>query len=101
MSIRAKIAAYRDAVADQGATEIRMQLTTEQAIELVGETADAAQRAKAAAESLAELMAAPQPAGIDAALARTQAAALLVSALWDAVEGMDVDGCTVIRKRAI
>lgn len=99
MSIRTRVKAFRDALAGQTSDVLRIQLTTEEAVALVAETPEASERATAAALSLADLMAAGPAPGLDGQIAHAQAAGVLASALWDSVEGMDVDGVTVIRKR--
>ena len=76
-----------------------MQLTTEQVPELVPELSGASDQVKAAAGSVAELLALPAPTGLDESMRRSAALQLAVSALWEIFEGTDCDGVTLIRKR--
>lgn len=101
MTIRDKIAAYKEAVQEHASDELRMPLTTEGGVKLLSEIDPATlARPERAAVAVALLGAVGEmPKAIDAMLAWTKRFEAAVEALWEALEGQVIDGVTIIRRR--
>ena len=110
MTQRERVSAYLEMARAQGARdEIRMAFGDEDAVELAEELLAAKaplnQRLKLVdgVDVLATALNRPKPANISDTVAIMEYARGLqsaVSAFWDAFEGQEVDGVTVIRRRA-
>lgn len=102
MAQRARVASYRDAVAAAGAAEIRMAMTTQDAVELAGElAAGEARHADALAAGLAALAEVGQaPTDVEAIIEWGRKRAAAADQFWDAFEGQVVDGVEIVRRRA-
>jgi len=104
MSIRERIATYRDVVKQAGAKDVRMALNTSEAVELVQELAASELRnpdkAKAAGAAFAEMAKAEVGEGEEAVMQRAAALNDLAVKFWAEFEGETVDGVDIIRRRA-
>lgn len=100
---REAVIAYRDAVRLSGATEIRLSMTTDDAMALGAELADSEirfpEKLKAATAAYKAATEAPEPEEFDAKLAWMKARGNAADAFWDSFEGQDVSGVTIIRRR--
>lgn len=99
---RARVAAYKEAVGTTGATEIRMPMSTLDALELAQElNADDLRHAEKVGNAVAEFATLPaEPAEFEARLVHMKAMKDLTDKFWDAFEGQPVDGVEIIRRRA-
>jgi hypothetical protein len=104
MTIRDKVAAYREAMAEAGAQEIRLALPTPAAVALAKELDPAqARHPEQLAAAIAQhdaLQAAPSADDVEALAAYGAAYGAVATAFWDAFEGQTIDGVEIIRRRA-
>lgn len=100
MTIREKLAAYKDAVADDATDVVRYRLTTDQGFALLDEIDTTKLRHPERAAVAVALRGAigAEPTGTDERLAWGQRMGAAVEALWEALEGQVVDGVTIIRR---
>ncbi len=107
MSIRERIAAYKAAVGPTVSGELRYALTDSEGLALSLEVGPGKCRHAAAVASTAEALKAALEAAdkakdenLDAFVSAANKVAEASRKFWDAFEGEEVDGVTIIRRRA-
>lgn len=98
---REALVAYRAAVLDAGAIDVRIKLTLASAVHLATEVQDSELRfpdeVRAACAMHEAYAKQPEPEGFDAKLKWMQDRKIIVDAFWSAFAGEVVDGVEIVR----